>query len=533
MSEVGSSVRPLAGPVARDLGADVRGPIGGFRSIVIAGCGLLSLLPPRHPSALLVLLVLGLGAWVAYRWPATERGWPYVGAVLAAAAVPVTGGARSPLLPYLLAPGLSMGLRGGPYDVLVMSGTLFGSLIVGGALHGGLERPGLAVAATQWVLLSLALGMVAVWVRRLVQAPEADSQMLEARALLQQLRNVTRRLPGSLDAPTAAAALLDRCAEVVASARSAVLVQPSAEFLVPLAVLGSRRVPWRAPLEKAGPLRDAWRSGEPVLDVRQTDGAGRRHGSALAVVPFRADDVPFGLVVLESYELDAFPPSVLTALSRLATQASLQLETAMLFEQVRTTATLAERDRLARDMHDGVAQELAVVGYQLDDLRHHASKVEPELAQRVADVRADMTRLISDIRLSLTDLRTTVTSERSLGSVVSHYLRTVSSGKDVVLHLSLQESAFRLPAEQEVLVFRALQLFTSTVWRSTTTRNLYVSLHLDPPSASLRVEHDGPQSDLDLDELRSVLARDGGSVTASPGALGGRMLLLELGGDGS
>lgn len=125
MSEVGSSVRPLAGPVARDLGADVRGPIGGFRAIVIAGCGLLSLLPPRHPSALLVLLVLGLGAWVAYRWPATERGWPYLGAVLAAAAVPVTGGARSPLLPYLLAPGLSMGLRGGPYDVLVMSGTLW------------------------------------------------------------------------------------------------------------------------------------------------------------------------------------------------------------------------------------------------------------------------------------------------------------------------------------------------------------------------------------------------------------------------
>ena len=44
-----------------------------------------------------------------------------------------------------------------------------------------------------------------------------------------------------------------------------------------------------------------------------------------------------------------------------------------LFEEVRSTVTVEERDRLAREMHDGVAQELAFVGYQLDDLRIRAA----------------------------------------------------------------------------------------------------------------------------------------------------------------
>ena len=518
------------GPVPPILREHLRGPVGGFRALLIALCGLLSLLPPRHPQALVVLLLLGLGAWAAYRRPELDRWWPYVGAVLSAAAVPFTGGARSPLLPGLLGPGLSMGLRGGPYDVVVMGGVLAAALLGAGLLDGRLEQPGLATSALQWVLLSMALGLVAVWVRRLSEAPDRESGIVQARELLRQLRNVTHRLPGSLDAPTAAAILLDRCAEVVPSIRSAVLVQPSQESLVPLAVRGSRRVPWRAPIEQAGPLGDAWRSGEPVVDVRTSDESGRRRGSALAVVPFRADGRTFGLVVMESFNLDAFPRPVLDALSGLAEQASIQLETALLFEEVRATVTLEERDRLARDMHDGVAQELAFVGYQLDDLRRRAGTVDPVLAEAVADVRTGMTRLISDIRLSITDLRTTVTSDRGLGSAVSHYLRAVCSGKDVALHLSMQESAFRLPAEQEVLFITVLQRFTGPIRRSAETHNVYVYLYVDPPSASLRIEYDGTGDPLDVAELEAVVALHGGHVAISPGVTGGPCLLLTLGG---
>jgi len=520
---------PVAAPSALP-GADQRAPVAGFRAAMITVCALLSVVPPRHPSALVVLLVLLAGAWAAYRTPRFSRVWPYLGAVLAAGAACRTGGARSPLLPYLLAPGLSLGLVGTQREVILGAGAAAGAFLVGGALTGELSSAGYTTAGAQWVLLSVAVGLVALWARRLAAPASAAGSFVEVRQLLRQLRSATRRLPGGLDAPAAAEVLLDRCHEVIDSARSAVLVQPSEGSLIPLAVRGARRVPWRTPLDEAGPLRDAWMRGQPVVDVRAGDAGGRRRGSAVAAIPFQSDGKPFGLVVLESFDVHAFSPTVLEALQGTAEDAAIQLETALLFEEVRSAATMEERGRLARDMHDGVAQELAFLGYQLDDLRSRALKGDADLAERTSGVRRDLTRLISDIRLSITDLRSTISPERGLAAVLGSYLRAVCAGKDIVLHVSLQDSAFRLAAEQEVLLFSAVQLFTQPLRRTADVRNLWVELRVDPPSASLRLEHDGPAEQLPLEELCTTVGRLGGTLVTATGSTGGPRLQLTLGG---
>jgi len=239
--------------------------------------------------------------------------------------------------------------------------------------------------------------------------------------------------------------------------------------------------------------------------------------------------VPFGLVILESPDLDVFDEQVLADLERLVRSAAPQLETALLFEEVRSAASGEERDRLARQMHDGVAQELASVGYRLDSLRSRAASVDPALADEVAQVRAEMTRVISDIRLSITDLTTTLGPERGLGAALSGYLRAVCSGKDVVLHLSLQESAFRLPPDQEVLLANLTHAFAQQVRESRLVRNLWVDLEVDPPSGRLRLEHDGP-GDLSADLSRYCLplVNAGAHVSASHGLNGSPRLDVSL-----
>ena len=51
---------------------------------------------------------------------------------------------------------------------------------------------------------------------------------------------------------------------------------------------------------------------------------------------------------------------------------SLRLDTALTFDEVRTIAATEERQRLAREIHDGVAQEVASLGYLVDDLVCHS-----------------------------------------------------------------------------------------------------------------------------------------------------------------
>ena len=46
----------------------------------------------------------------------------------------------------------------------------------------------------------------------------------------------------------------------------------------------------------------------------------------------------------------------------------LRLDTAVLFDDVRLMATAEERNRIAREMHDGVAQEIVALGYIVDEI---------------------------------------------------------------------------------------------------------------------------------------------------------------------
>jgi signal transduction histidine kinase len=232
---------------------------------------------------------------------------------------------------------------------------------------------------------------------------------------------------------------------------------------------------------------------------------------------------PFGLVVLEARDQEALTQAEIEAVASAAVDAALRLETALLFDEVRSVATAEERDRLAREIHDGVAQDLAFLGYQLDELRALASKHDEGLGERVGDLRKEMTELISNLRLSITDLKTSVSADRGLGAALGSYIRAISTGRQLTVHLSLQESAFRLPAEREVALFQIAQIVAQDVRQSGRAGNLWVTLSVDPPSARLQVEHDGEVGDAqhDLTEVGAALERLGGHLAVRPRRGGG------------
>ena len=511
-------------------------PATAFRVMLLVLCSTLSVFAGERTYVALPIALLAALAYAMERVPYL-RAHPLqatlLEAVLVGVAVSLTGGAFSPLLPYLLAPGLALGLAGTWRDVTKASVGVTVGLVTGRVVYelgaGLVPDSTLGTFVREvglWVLLGQGIGLIAGWAQRLsppASVPTAD-RYVEARELLEQLRRVTRRLPGGLDAATAAEALLDRLADVVTVQRSAVLVQTGAGSLVPAAVRGTTRVPWRAPLTAPGPLQQAWQTGLPVVDTRKGDVHGRRRGSCMCVVPLSSGNGPMGLLILENYEDGCFPQPVVDEIAAAAAQASLRLQTALLFEEVRSTVVVEERDRLAREMHDGVAQEIAFVGYQLDDLRIQAAKVDAPLAGRISDVRKDLTRLISDIRLSITDLKTSVNSDFGLGSAITGYVRAIGSGSKVTVHVSLQESTFRLPGDTEVVLFQITQAVAQDVRRTGHASNLWVTLVVDPPSARLQVEHDGDDDDLeglDLSPYAEHLSRLGGTLQTGPRRNGG------------
>ncbi len=85
---------------------------------------------------------------------------------------------------------------------------------------------------------------------------------------------------------------------------------------------------------------------------------------------------------------------------------SLRLATALAFDEVRDLVTDDERQRLAREIHDGVAQEVASLGYVVDELA--AMTNDPDVATGLKQLRGELSRVVTDLRLSIFDLRTEV-----------------------------------------------------------------------------------------------------------------------------
>jgi hypothetical protein len=500
-------------PVGRQV-STLRAPLGVFRAVLIGVCALLSVGPSGEPRALLVLLPLAVGALLAYRSERFAQVWPYVGALLAASGVPFTGGGRSPLLPYLMASALTLGLTRGGRDLLQVSGAVSAVLLAGSQVPGVGPLGPYLLGSAEWVLLSLAVGLIPIWARRVVGPAQPDDYE-QMRHLLEQVRNLTRHLPGSLDAASAAEALLQRCAKRVSFEGGAVIVHPGEGVFVPIAVMGVSRVPWRTPLADDGPLRQAWLTGRPARDSRREDIVGRRRGSIVVAVPVPSRDGPFALLVLESSEMDAFAGNVVDELVQLAVAAAPQLETAVLFEEVRLEASNEERDRLAREMHDGIAQELAVLGYQLDQLTLQAQVHDEALAEEVAGLRRTVTSLMSELRLSITDLRTTLRPARGLGAALSTYLPAVCSGRDISLNLSLHEGPFRLPVEQEAALLKSAQVFAQEVRRTLEPHEFAVTLVVDPPSAQLTLSCDAALPELRVEDIAGFLPSQAADVALS------------------
>jgi signal transduction histidine kinase len=393
-----------------------------------------------------------------------------------------------PLLPYLLAPALAAGLNSGIRDGVLTSALAASTLAVGRSVGPHHEPVGSYLGTvSQWTLISLAVAVLGGWVHRL-QAERTDTTpesaaYAAAYRLLSQLRLVSRQLSGGLDPVSLAQGLLQQLERTVPFDRGAVYVRSAGGRLAPIAFQGALRLDW----DVDSPLfDDAWASSVPVRQRHPltTGGSGTS-----AVIPLQIGLRTFGLVAIES-DRGAFEPLQLGDASRLMEEQGLRLETALLFSEVRNVATTEERRRLAREIHDGIAQELASMGYVVDDLANQVRHL-PELERGLRGLRQELTRVITELRHSIFDLRSDVQSTTGLGAALTDYVRQVGAGSKLTVHLTLDETPIRLPVESETELLRIAQEAVTNARKHANAENLWVSCTVDPPRALLCVEDDG------------------------------------------
>jgi signal transduction histidine kinase len=314
----------------------------------------------------------------------------------------------------------------------------------------------------------------------------------EATRLLTQLRSVARQLPGAtLDPGGISEHLIEELRTVARADRLAVLSASGGGRLVVLAQAGVDRVDWETTLDADSAIADAWASQQAQTAHRSQARSHRGGDVSALVVPLVAGVRTIGLVALEADVANAYPPSLVTLVTALTRPAALRLEAALLFDDVRSLATNEERQRLAREIHDGVAQELVMVGYGIDNTLATLPEDAKEAAEELRTLRGEVTRVITELRLSLFELRSEVDRYGGLAAAIAEYARTVGASAGLRVHLSLDESTARLPAATEAELLRIAQEAITNARKHAGAANLWVTCAVDPPYAQIEVSDDG------------------------------------------
>lgn len=428
-------------------------------------------------------------------------------------------------LPYLLLPGFAGGLAGsvagaGVVTVVAGAGLSVGAIMARDATADLTTFTSLAA----WLMIIFVTGCVGAWLLRQENVNVADSaRYAAAYRLLSELRIVSRRLSGGLDPMTLAEGLLDGLAEQIPTRRSALLVRRDGGVLFPLAHRGHDDG-WLVGAERDPVVLDAWTNEVPTWTP-----AGRR--GFRAVLPLRVGARTIGAVVADLTE--QVDPDELRALARSTDAGAVRLETALLFDEVRELATREERRRLAREIHDGIAQELASLGYLVDDLI--ARTTDADAISLATTLRRELTRVLSDLRHSIFDLRSDISRDSGLGTTLAGYARQVGAQTGLKVHLVHDESNDRLRPEIEAEMLRIGQEAITNVRKHAKARNLWVTISVTPPSAHIRVSDDGtgmrtkPRDRYGLDIMAERARRVGATLVIDDGPDGGTVVDVSLG----
>lgn len=233
---------------------------------------------------------------------------------------------------------------------------------------------------------------------------------------------------------------------------------------------------------------------------------------------------------------DEFSTDDQRLVERFALHAAIAIDNARLHEQVKRLAVVEERDRIGRDLHDGVIQRLYAVTLSLDDVPDLMDEARDEARDRVDRAILTLQAAIGDIRGFVSDLRPTLQApedlRRALGVVADevHRAGTTNVSVEVADELLLSSEA---AAEVVTIVREAL----SNVGRHSGATNARVQLGSSGTETRLKVTDDGVGFDPaavrrpghhGLTNMRERAAALGGrfSVESGPGI--GTRIVVEI-----
>jgi two-component system nitrate/nitrite sensor histidine kinase NarX len=292
-------------------------------------------------------------------------------------------------------------------------------------------------------------------------------------------------------------------------------------------------------------------------DPRVTRLACHRFGfQSAACVPLRVKGRSIGVLTVHGRETHHFGDKDIELLTAVANQLATAIENARLYsdmearaealsQKLQYMAIVEERERLAREIHDGLAQTLSLLSMQLGQVRSllNGGNVEDGL-----DELREMGRVIDagyeEVREAITSLRLAAPKGADWSDWLQEYVNDFGVRHDLTAELRIpsNQAPLVLPPHQEVHLTRILQEALNNIRKHAQASQVQMALIPNGRKLQLRIEDDGRGFDVErvrgrqgsygLSTMQERAELLGGSlrVKSAPGQ--GTTIIVEIKRDG-
>ncbi|WP_197506203.1 GAF domain-containing protein [Mycobacterium sp. ACS4054] len=275
-----------------------------------------------------------------------------------------------------------------------------------------------------------------------------NAQMFErertAVTWMEASREITTALLSNAEPHRRPLQLIAERARVLTGAEQAIVLVPAdpdlpddeVDTLVVSAAVGvhaAEVVGQRVPVD-ASTSGTVFRSGEPLITetlqypIQAFTDVGQRPA---ILMPLRARDEVVGVIAIaRGADQPPFDESYLDLVSDFATHAAIALVLASARDDARQVTILAERERIAHDLHDHVIQRLFAAGMDLQGTLARARS--PEVADRLNRTLDDLQTIIEEIRTTIFQLKSPPGKNADFRHRIQHVVADLTESRDVV-----------------------------------------------------------------------------------------------------
>lgn len=231
------------------------------------------------------------------------------------------------------------------------------------------------------------------------------------------------------------------------------------------------------------PASEGLRDVQTVLVGSDDDASGR----SVVAVPLRTAERQFGTLLVERPRRADFSPQDVRLLRAFGIQASVVIERSLLYEEVAAGAVIEERARLAREIHDGLAQHLAFLKMRVSWLKRSPSALD---VGQLIDLESVLETALTEARTAITTLRAEPEGTSTVEAIGS-YAFEFGQVAGLTVQVDVDDDVPEVGPKVRVELMRVVQEALNNVRKHANAANVLVRITAADGGMDVSIHDDG------------------------------------------